>query len=127
VRAQRDPDLLLVEVMSAPPPLDDARRSLEYWERRHQALPLYQRRNERVRAAELARFESSVVGRLVAWLGLSSAFVHRVRFTKSGVVVLAWALVPRRFKLIAAGVVAAWLLVAIGAFAALAAVLDRLA
>jgi hypothetical protein len=50
-----------------------------------------------------------------------------VRFTKSGVVVLAWALVPRRFKLIAAGVVAAWLLVAIGAFAALAAVLDRLA
>jgi hypothetical protein len=41
-----------------------------------------------------------------------------VRFTKSGVVVLAWALVPRRFKLIAAGVVAAWLLVAIGAFAA---------
>jgi len=139
VRAQRDPDLLLVEVMSAPPPLDDARRSLEYWERRHQALPLYQRRarrearemaarwDERVRAAELARFESSVVGRLVAWLGLSSAFVHRVRFTKSGVVVLAWALVPWRFKLIAAGVVAAWLLVAIGAFAALAAVLDRLA
>ena len=139
MRAQRDPDLLLVEVMSAPPPLDDARRSLEYWERRYQALPLYQRRarrearemaarwNERVRAAELARFESSVVGRLVAWLGLSSAFVHRVRFTKSGVVVLAWALVPRRFKLIAAGVVAAWLLVAIGAFAALAAVLDRLA
>ena len=139
MRAQRDPDLLLVEVMSAPPPLDDARRSLEYWERRYQALPLYQRRarrearemaarwNERVRAAELARFESSVVGRLVAWLGLSSAFVHRVRFTKSGVVFLAWALVPRRFKLIAAGVVAAWLLVAIGAFAALAAVLDRLA
>ncbi len=83
--------------------------------------------DERVRSAELARFESSVVGRLIAWLGLSSAFVHRVRFTKSGVVVLAWALVPRRFKLIAAGVVAAWLIVAIGAFAALAAVLDRLA
>ena len=139
MRAQRDPDLLLVEVMSAPPPIDDARRSLEYWERRHKALPLYQRGarrearemaarwDERVRAAEQAGFESSVVGRLVAWLGLSSAFVHRVRFTKSGVVVLAWALVPRRFKLIAAGVVAAWVLVAIGAFAALAAVLDRLA
>jgi hypothetical protein len=139
VRAQRDPDLLLVEVMSAPPPLDDARRSLEYWVRRHKALPLYHRRarrearemaarwEERVRAAELARFESSVVGRLVAWLGLSSAFVHRVRFTKRGVVVLAWALVPRRFKLIAAGVLAAWLIVAIGAFTALAAVLDRLA
>jgi hypothetical protein len=139
VRAQRDPDLLLVEVMSAPPPLDDARRSLEYWERRHKALPLYHRRarrearemaarwDERVRAAELARFESSVAGRLVSWLGLSSAFVQRVRFTKWGLFSVAWVLVPRRFKLIAAGVLAAWVIVAIGALAALAAVLDRLA
>ena len=83
--------------------------------------------DQRVRAAELARFEASVVGRLFAWLGLSSAFVHRLRFTKWGLVSLTWALVPRRFKLIAAGVVAVWLLVAIGALAALAAVLDRLA
>ncbi len=83
--------------------------------------------DERVRAAERIRFESSVAGRVVAWLGLSSAFVHRVRFSKRGLLFLAWALVPRRFKLIAAGVLAAWLLVAIGAFAALAAVLDRLA
>lgn len=139
MRAQRDPDLLLVEVMSAPPPLEDARRSLEYWEQRHKALPLYHRRarrearemaarwDERVRAAERVRFESSLAGRFFAWLGLSNAFVHKVRFTKQGVLVLAWALVPRRYKLIGAGVVAAWLLVAIGAFAALAAVLDRLA
>jgi hypothetical protein len=139
MRAQRDPDLLLVEVMSAPPPLEDARRSLAYWERRHKALPRYHRRarrearemaarwDERVRAAEWARFESSVVGRLAAWLGLSSAFVNRVRFTKRSLLFLAWALVPRRFKLVAVGVLAAWLIVAIGAFAALAAVLDRLA
>ena len=139
MRAQRDPDLLLVEVMSAPPPLEDARSSLEYWETRQKALPLYQRRarrearemaarwDERVRAAELARFESSFAGRLVARLGLSSAFVQRVRLTKWGVLALAWSLVPRRFKLVAAGVVAAWLLVALGAFALLATVLDRLA
>ena len=83
--------------------------------------------DERVRAAELARFESSFAGRLVARLGLSSAFVHRVRFTKWGVLAVAWSLVPMRFKLIAAGVIAAWLLVALGAFALLATVLDRLA
>jgi hypothetical protein len=139
MRAQRDQDLLLVETMLAPPPLEDARRSLEYWERRHRALPLYHRRarrearemaarwDERVRAAERVRFESSVVGRVVAWLGLSSAFVDRVRFTKRGLLFLAWALVPRRIKLVAGGVVAAWLIVAIAAIAALAAVLDRLA
>jgi hypothetical protein len=139
VRAQRDPDLLLVDTMLAPPPLEDARRSLEYWERRHRALPLHHRRarrearemaarwGERVRAAERVRFESSVVGRVVAWLGLSSAFVHRVRFTKRGLLFLAWALVPRRIKVVAGGIVAAWLIVAIVAVAALAAVLDRLA
>jgi hypothetical protein len=139
VSAQRDPDLLLVDTMLAPPPLEDARRSLEYWERRHRALPLHHRRarrearemaarwDERVRAAERVRFESSVVGRVVAWLGLSSAFVHRVRFTKRGLLFLAWALVPRRIKVVAGGIVAAWLIVAIVAVAALAAVLDRLA
>jgi hypothetical protein len=139
VSAQRDPDLLLVDTMLAPPPLEDARRSLEYWERRHRALPLHHRRarrearemaarwDERVRAAERVRFESSVVGRVVAWLGPSSAFVHRVRFTKRGLLFLAWALVPRRIKVVAGGIVAAWLIVAIAAVAALAAVLDRLA
>ena len=83
--------------------------------------------DERVRAAELARFESSLAGRFVARLGISSAFVQRVRFTKSGLLFLAWALVPRRFKLVAAGVVAAWLLIAVGAFALLATALNHLA
>ena len=83
--------------------------------------------DDRVRAAERVRFESSVLGRVVAWLGLSSAFVHRVRFTKRGLLFLAWVLVPRRIKLVAGGIVAAWLIVAIAAFALLAAVLDRLA
>ena len=139
MRAQKDPDLLLVEVMTAPLPLEDARRSREYWDRRHKGLPVYHRRarreakemtarwDERVRAAELARFDSSLAGRLVARLGISSAFVRRVRFTKWGVLAVAWSLVPMRFKLIAAGVVAVWLLVALGAFALLATALDHLA
>jgi len=139
VRAQPDPDLLLVEVMSAPPPLEDSRRSLEYWETRHRALPLYQRRarrearemasrwDERVRAAELARFEATFAGRFLTWVGLSRVFEYRARFTKRGALLLAWALVPRRFKLIAAGVVAAWLLIAVGAFALLATALNHLA
>jgi hypothetical protein len=50
-----------------------------------------------------------------------------VRFTKRGLLFLAWVLVPRRIKLVAGGIVAAWLIVAIAAFALLAAVLDRLA
>jgi hypothetical protein len=29
--ATRDPDLLLIERMLAPPPLEDARSSLEFW------------------------------------------------------------------------------------------------
>ena len=69
MHADRDPDLLLVESMLAPPPLDDARRSLEYWQRRQRNLPFYRRAarrearemathcEERVRAAEQARFE----------------------------------------------------------------------
>src|SRR5512144_2233916 len=102
VRAHRDPDLLLVEAMLAPPPLADARRSLEYWERRQKALPLRQRRarrearematrwETRVHAAERAQFESSPVGRILSAVGLSGLFVFRVRLTKRRVLSLAW-------------------------------------
>jgi hypothetical protein len=139
VRAQRDPDLLLVEVMSAPPPLDDARRSLEYWERRHQALPLYNRRARRearetalrwegrVRDAERARLESSVLGRALTALGLSRLFAYRVRFTKLGLLSLAWAFLPHRIKLVAAGLLAAWVIVAVGLITAVAVVFAQLA
>lgn len=126
MRAQRDPDLLLVESMLAPPPLADARRSLEYWQRRGKALPLYQRRarrearemaarwDARVRAAEQARFEATVAGRILAALGLSRLIALKGRLTKRRVLALAWVLVPRRIKLVAGGLVAAWLIVLIG-------------
>jgi hypothetical protein len=132
MRVHRDPDLLLVEQMLAPPPVDDARRSLEYWERRQKTLPLHRRRarrearkmacrwETRVRAAERARFESSPVGRILSALGLSGLFVYRVRLTKRRVLLLAWALVPRKIKLVAGGLVAAWLIVALATLTAVA-------
>src|SRR3954452_20307077 len=99
----QDPDLHLLETMLAPPQLDDARRSLVYWQRRQKALPFYQWRarqeakdmaarwDARVRAAERARFATSVTGRILAALGLSSLFVRRPRPTERPLVSLAWA------------------------------------
>ena len=138
MRASPDPDLLLLEQLSAPPPVDEARSSLEYWQQRRKTLPLYRRsaRREavematrwqaRLHAAEDARFESSLLGRLVIALGLSAHWVRRVRFTKRGLILLAWAFVPRKVKLIAGGVAAAWLVLLAGLVAA-AVVLFQLA
>jgi hypothetical protein len=139
VRAHRDPDLVLVEGMLAPLPLEDARRSLAYWESRRKTLPVYQRRarrearemalrwEARVRDAERVGFESSLLGRALTALGLSAVFTHRVRFTKWGLLSLAWAFVPRRIKLVAGGLVAAWVIVALGLITAVAVAFAQLA
>jgi hypothetical protein len=138
MRAGQDPDLLLIEAMLAPPPLDDARSSLEYWQRRRRNLPLYRlsaRREarematlwvERVQAAERARFESSRVGRLLTALGFSSLWPLRARFAKQGLFWLVWAFVPRRLKYVVGGLVAVALMLMMGAVTALALVFDRL-
>ncbi len=137
MRDRRDPDLLLVEEMLAPPPLEDARRSLEYWQQRHRALPIYRRRDRReavemvsrwetrVRAAQQARFDSSPIGKVLAAFGIR-LYAWRV-FTKSGLLSLAWAAVPRQVKLVAGGLAAAWLLVAAGIAAVCFALLAQLA
>ena len=126
MRAHRDPDSLLVDEMLAPPPLDQARSSLEYWEQRRAALPLYRRGarreakemaarwRERVHAAERARFGSTFLGRLLAPFGVSY-----LRVTKGGLLALAWSVAPQRLRLVLVGVAAAWLLVALGVSAAL--------
>jgi len=123
MRVRRDSDLLLVESMLAPPPLEDARRSLEFWRSRHRALPLYKRgaRREaremtarweaRVEAAERARFARSPAGRLLASIGLLRFVPFPLRPTKGWVLAFVWALVPWRAKLVAGGVVSAWLIV----------------
>ena len=130
--ARPDPDLLLVERMLAPPPLDDARRSLEYWRRRQKALPVYKRRarqearemtrrwEERVREAERLQFDSTVLGRILRAVGLSSFYRRTVPITKWRLVTFGWALVPRSLKLVVSGLVAAWLIFLLSA-AALAA------
>ena len=139
VRAHRDPDLLLVEEMLAPPPLDEARRSLEYWQHRQRKLPFYRRAarlearematrwEDRVRAAEQARFESSPVGRLLTALGISSLWLRRVRSAEPVLFWLAWAFVMRRMRLVAVGLLGVALILMIGALAGLLVVFDHLA
>jgi len=112
MRVEQDPDLVLIERMLAPPALEDARTSLEYWQRRRKALPLYRRSarreakemavrwQERVRAAERARFEASPVGRLLARLGISSIWFSRARLASELMSWVVWAVLLRKVKLV---------------------------
>jgi hypothetical protein len=121
-----DPDLVLVERMLAPPPLEDARRSLEYWQRRQKTLAVYKRRarqearemarrwDERVRAAERLQFDSTVLGRILNAIGLSSLYRRNVPNTRWRLVRLGWVLVPRNLKLVAGALIATWLIVLLG-------------
>jgi hypothetical protein len=137
MRDLRDPDLSHVEEMLAPPQLEDARRSLEYWQHRRRALPLYRRRarreavemarrwEARVRTAQQARFDASPIGKVLAAFGIR-LYAWRL-FTKAGLFSLVWAAVPRQVKLVAGGLAAAWLLVAAGIAAVCFALLAQLA
>ncbi len=123
--AVRDQDLLLIEQMLAPPPLDDARDSLAYWQTRRKSLPLYRRAarreakemavrwQERVRAAELARFEASPIGRLLARLGISSIWFQRARLASELLSWVAWAIVLRKVKLVLGSFAALGILIVI--------------
>jgi hypothetical protein len=110
--AERDRDQVLIEQMLEPPPLEDARSSLEFWQRRRKALPIYRRAarreakemavrwQERVRAAELARFEASLAGRLLTRVGISSIWFQRVQVASQLLSWVAWAVVLRKVKLV---------------------------
>jgi hypothetical protein len=127
--ATTDRDLLLIERMLAPPPLEDARSSHDYWRRRRKKLPLYRlaaRREakemtifweERVRAAEQAEFERTPVGRVLTALGLSGHWFRRAHLAKKVAVWLVWGLLFRKLRLIAGGIAAAGVLLVIGAVA----------
>ena len=138
MRSRRDPDLVLVESMLAPPPLEDAQRSLAYWQERQRRLPVYQRRARRearemasrwegrVRGAEALRFEATVAGRILTALGLSGLYRRLQPVTKGRLLWMFWAVLPPRLKLVAGGLVGAWLLASLVAVTALAAVMFRL-
>jgi hypothetical protein len=137
--SHHDPDLLLVERMLAPPPLDDARSSLEYWQRRRRTLPLYRRTarrearemavrwEDRVRAAERLRFESSLPGRMLAALGISSSWVPGLRVGKRRLVRLGWLVVPRTVKLVVGACAAASAIMVVAVVAGLVLALVQLA
>ena len=96
--------------MLAPPPLEDARSSLEFWERRRRNLPLYRvsarreakamvgRWHQRVVDAELVRFERSFFGRVLKRVGLSRVWVQRGSVGRGLVFDMAWVLVSRRTR-----------------------------
>jgi hypothetical protein len=82
---------------------------------------------ERVRAAEQARFESSPVGRLLTALGISSLWLRRMRSAEPLLFWLAWAFVTRKMRFVAGGLAAVGLMLVVGAVAALLVVFDQLA
>jgi hypothetical protein len=89
--AVQDPDHVLIEQMLAPPPLEDARR---------EAKEMTVRWQERVRAAELARFEASPIGRLLARFGISSIWFQRVQLASQLMSWVVWAVVLRKVKFV---------------------------
>jgi hypothetical protein len=115
-----DADQLLIEQMLCPPPLEQARNSLEFWRQRRRTLPLYRLMARReaaamtrlwhteVEAAARMRYGTGLVGlvrRLLAgepvpWkLGVGPAFVT-----------LALRVVPRRIVIAIAATAATCLL-----------------
>ena len=111
--ANRHADEVLVEKMLAPPPLEDARASLEFWMQRRSGLPIYRRRDRReademirrwrmrLAAAERARFGAGLLG-----------LVRRLLAREQGpwpiwqertFAAIAWRVLPRRVAVIALG------------------------
>jgi hypothetical protein len=135
---ERDPDLLLIERMLAPPPLADARTSLEFWRRRRKSLPIYRfaarreakemttRCQEAVRAAERAEFESSPAGRLLAALGVSSLWLERARLARKVAFWLAWNVVFRKLKLVVGGIAAVGVILVAGVVVVIALAIGQL-
>ena len=110
MRAASDRDLVVIQEMLAPPPVEDARSSLEFWQSRRRSLPLYRvsarreakvmagRWQERVIDAELVRFERTIFGRVLKRMGMSRIWVQRGSVGRGLVFDLAWALLSRRMR-----------------------------
>ena len=107
----RHVDELLVERMLAPPPLEQARASLEFWSQRRRGLPLYRLRDRReademirrwrtrLAAAERARFGTGLFGLIRRLLAREQG--PWPIWQERTFVALAWRVVPRRVALAA--------------------------
>jgi hypothetical protein len=107
----RHADDLLLEQMLAPPPLEQARASLEFWSQRRSGLPFYRlwdrreademirRWRTRLAAAERARFGSGLLGQIRRLLALERP--SWPIWQKRTLVALARTVVPRRVALAA--------------------------
>lgn len=67
----------------------------------------------RVRAAELARFEASVAGRLLARLGISSIWFQRVQTASQLLSWVAWTVLIRKVRLVLTSVAAIGILIVV--------------
>jgi hypothetical protein len=122
----RHADELLLEKMLAPPPLEQARSSLEFWRQRRRRLPFFRlaerreademirRWRARVEAAERARFGTGLYGRIRRLLVLETPYWPVG--TKTALVAFAWRMLPRRLAMIAVAALGVMLisLVALG-------------
>jgi hypothetical protein len=109
--ANRHADELLLEQMLAPPPLEDARASLEFWTQRRSSLPFYRLRERReaeemirrwrtrLAAAERARFGTGLLGQIRRLLALEQP--SWPIWQNRTLAALAWTVVPRRVAMVA--------------------------
>src|SRR3954469_12908718 len=118
ISASEDTDRILVATLTAPPPLEQARESLEYWTRRRASLPGYKRaarreademmRRCRARVAEAQRRHygtglMGLVGGVRAGAGASWGAV------RVGAAALVWMFMPRRLLMVVTVFLLAWL------------------
>lgn len=115
-----DADQLLIEEMLCPPPLEQARNSLEYWRQRRRALPLYRvtARREAIDMTRRWQLEVEAAARIRYGTGLTG-LVRRLLAgepipwklgVRSTLVTLALRVVPRRIMIAIAATAAACLL-----------------
>jgi hypothetical protein len=112
--ANRHADEVLVEKMLAPPPLEDARASLEFWMQRRSGLPIYRRRERReademirrwrmrLAAAERARFGTGLFGVIRRLLAREQGLWPI--WQEGTLVAIVWRVLPRRVALVAMAV-----------------------
>jgi hypothetical protein len=112
--ANRHADEVLLEKMLAPPPLEQARASLEFWIQRRSGLAIYRRRDRReademirrwrtrLAAAERARFGTGLFGLIRRLLAREQG--PWPIFQEGTLIAIVWRVLPHRVALVAMAV-----------------------